>query len=196
MSNNLSDKNYAILVFASPSGGGKNTIINRIRAVRPIIEYSISATTRPQGNGEIDGQHYHFVSHERFEQMILGDELIEFEQVHGLYYGTPRWHIDDVISRGGAVTLDLDVKGALHMKKLYPFATLFFLLPPSIEILRQRLLKRRRESAEKIESRLKAAQNEIAFAPLFDYQIVNDDLDTAVAEVLAIVDKQLDNLKI
>jgi len=191
MWNRQNENQSAIFVLSSPSGGGKNTIINRIRALRPVIEYSVSVTTRPKGNGEIDGNHYHFVSKEQFEEMIIDGELVEYEQVHSYYYGTPRRLIDDVISRGGAIALDLDVNGALHMKELYPFATLIFLMPPSIEVLRERLLKRRRESPVKIEARLQAAQAEIAAASQFDYRVLNDDLETAVKEVLAIVDRQL-----
>ena len=193
MSNSIGERYFAIIIIASPSGGGKNTVINRLRELRPEIQYSISVTTRPLGNNEIDGQHYYFVTPERFKEMIAGGELIEYEQVHGYYYGTPRANIDMVVKNGGAIALDLDVKGALHLKEMYPFAETFFLLPPSIEVLRERLQKRRRESDELIDLRLKAAREEISRSTEFDYRIVNDDLNQAVAEIFDIIDRKFLN---
>jgi guanylate kinase len=176
-----------LFVFASPSGGGKNTIINLLREKHPELKYSISATTRPQSAEEIDGVHYYFISTGRFVEMIKRDELVEYEQVHSDYYGTPKGPIEDVIRKGETMLLDLDVKGALHLKKLYPCTTTIFLLPPSMEVLKDRLTKRRRESMERIEARLQAAHIEIAAADKFDYKVVNDDLDMAVKEVENII---------
>jgi len=191
MSNNNGAKPYNLFVIASPSGGGKNTIINRLRQARPEIEYSTSVTTRPRGQGEKDGSPYYFVSSQRFREMISGGELVEYETVHGFYYGTPHGAIDRVISGGKSMALDLDVKGALHVKEMYLQATLIFLVPPSLEVLRERLLKRKRESQATIEARLEAAEKEIAQSEEFDYVVMNDDLEQTVSEVLAIVDEAL-----
>jgi len=191
MSNNKDERSYNLFVIASPSGGGKNTIINRLRHARPEIEYSISVTTRPIGQGEKDGSPYFFVTDERFREMISGGELVEYETVHGFYYGTPHGAIDRVISGGKSMALDLDVKGALHVKEMYLQATLIFLVPPSLEVLRERLLKRKRESQATIEARLEAAEKEIAQSAEFDYVVMNDDLEQTVSEVLGIVDEAL-----
>lgn len=176
-----------LFVFASPSGGGKNTIINMLRSKHPDFRYSISATTRIQSKDEIDGVHYYFVSSELFGEMIKKGKLLEYEQVHSDYYGTPKEPIEETLFNGGTMLLDLDVKGALHLKMLYPCTTTIFLLPPSMEALRERLIKRHRESADRIEARLNAAMIEIAEAEKFDYRIVNDNLEKAVSEVEKII---------
>ncbi len=174
-------------MLASPSGGGKNTIINRLLKKFPELEYSVSVTTRKPGRGERSEEHYHFVSREEFERMIEQDELVEYAEVHNNYYGTPRRKIEEAIAQGKSVVMDLDVQGALKIKSLFPSAVLIFILPPSMEVLKERLVKRRRESAQKIEARLKAAEWEIEQAHLFDHQVVNDDLESAVEQVAKII---------
>ena len=159
--------------------------------MRPEIEYSVSVTSRPMGQGEKDGSPYYFVSDDRFREMIAGGELVEYETVHGYFYGTPHGTIDRVISEGKSLALDLDVNGALHLKEMYPQSTLIFLMPPSLDTLRERLLKRERESTTSIESRLEAAEKEIAASSEFDHVVINDILKQTMTEVLAIVDVAL-----
>ena len=189
MSNENSIPNYHLFVISAPSGGGKNTIIRKIIRRRPQIKYSISATTRPIREGEKNGEHFFFVTDEEFQDMINNDRLIEYELVHGHYYGTQKGSIEDLQRTGGCMLFDLDVKGGLHLKRLFPRTTLIFLLPPSMETLKQRLIKRRRESLDLIEIRLQNAREEMKAAQQYDYRVMNDELDKAVSEVLIIIDE-------
>lgn len=178
-----------LFVISSPSGGGKSTIIKQILELRPDIEYSISATSRSPREGEIDGKSYHFLSVDKFKDMISKGEFIEYEKVHENYYGTPKKQIDGAIKRSGDLLLDLDVYGANRLKKIYPQAVLIFLMPLSIEILRQRLIDRKSESLEEIERRLERGRHEVEMSKNYDYHVLNDDLDKAVDGVVKIIDK-------
>ncbi len=178
-----------LFVISSPSGGGKSTIIKHILELRPDIEYSISATSRSPREGEIDGKSYHFLSVDKFKDMISKGEFIEYEKVHENYYGTPKKQIDGAIKRSGDLLLDLDVYGANRLKKIYPQAVLIFLMPLSIEILRQRLIDRKSESLEEIERRLERGRHEVEMSKNYDYHVLNDDLDKAVDGVVKIIDK-------
>lgn len=188
MSNNPNEKKAHLFVISSPSGGGKSTIIKRILEIRPNLKYSISATTRPRRTGEIDGRSYQFLNHDDFRKMIENGEFIEYEKVHDDYYGTPKSAIEKTLADGKNIVLDLDVKGALHLKDIYPNTALIFLLPPSIEVLRNRLLNRRREHPEEIELRLKRMEIEMEASTQFDFKVMNDDLDKAVNEAAGIID--------
>ncbi|NQS98831.1 MAG: guanylate kinase [candidate division Zixibacteria bacterium] len=181
---------YHLFVISSPSGGGKTTIIKRVIQRRPDIQYSISTTTRPIGDGEKDGSAYYFVTYEEFQEMIKNGRLIEYEKVHGHFYGTPKEPIENAVVSGAAMIFDLDVKGGLHMKELFPGAILIFLMPPSLEVLKRRLFNRKRESYNDIDYRLKNAADEMKAAEKYDYRVLNDDLDKAVDDVLAIIDSK------
>jgi guanylate kinase len=177
-----------LIVLSSPSGGGKTTIINRILKLRPEIVYSVSATTRPPREGETDGKSYHFFSRADFKRKIKKGEFIEYEKVHQDYYGTLKAPVQDALNQNKSVIFDLDVHGAMSMKKIFPQTILIFILPPSIEVLKQRLLVRKSEGAEEIKLRMKRMEMELKFAPKYDYQIINDNLERAVDEILNIID--------
>jgi guanylate kinase len=182
----LSDRG-CLIVFAAPAGGGKSTVIKRLLAAHPHWGFSCSATTRSPRPGEIDGREYYFLPKAEFERRVASGEFLEFEDVHGELYGTLRAPTQSRLERGESVIFDLDVKGALSVKRAFPEALTIFLLPPSREILRERLQNRGTEPPELVERRLSRADMELGNAPLFDVQIVNDDLDFAVAQVDAAI---------
>ena len=188
MSNNLKAQDGGLIVVSAPSGGGKTTIIKRILQIRPALKFSVSATTRPRKPGERESIDYHFLPRDEFQEMVDRGDLIEYENVHGEFYGTPKRPVDDALRKGAVMLFDLDVKGALRLKSIYSRAILIFIDVPSMETLRERLVKRHRESVEEIDMRLSRAKKEINKAEHFDCRIVNNDLDKAVAEIIKIID--------
>lgn len=178
------NKKGKIIVISAPSGCGKSTIINSILGSGEIqLRFSVSATNRAPRPGEEDGVQYHFFTTEEFRDAIASDAFVEWEQVYpGRYYGTLRRELSDAATRGENTILDIDVKGALKVKQQFgDDALLIFIMPPSVEALRQRLIKRGSDSAEVIAERIGKAEYEMSFAPQFDRVIVNDDLPVAVA---------------
>jgi guanylate kinase len=178
-------------VFSSPSGAGKTTIINRIRHRYPNLAYSISATTRAPRPGEEDGRDYFFYSRKKFEAGIAENQFIEWAQVHDNYYGTPRFQIDESISRGIPILLDIDVQGKIQLDRLYPENTSIFIEPPNFTELERRLRQRSTEDEESLKVRLENARLETETARhrgRYTYYIVNDVLDEAVEKVLNILD--------
>lgn len=178
-------KKGKLIVVSAPSGCGKSTIINALMDSGDFnLDFSVSATNRTPREGEIDGVHYRFLSTKAFQEAIDRGEFVEWEEVYpGRYYGTLRSEIDRRLVAGGDVVLDIDVNGALNVKKAYGAQCLtVFIQPPSIEELRHRLEARGTETAEVIDTRINRAEYEIAQAPLFDTTIVNDNLDKAIAE--------------
>ena len=174
-----------ILIFSAPSGSGKTTIVNRLLSEGILnAEFSVSATSRSPRKGETHGKEYYFLSPEEFRRRIDADEFLEWEQVYAdTYYGTPRSELERIWAAGHVVILDVDVVGGLNIKRMYPREALsIFIMPPSIEQLRARLEGRGTETPDKIEMRIAKAQREIGYAKDFDTIIVNDDLETAVAE--------------
>ena len=172
-----------LIVFAAPAGGGKSTVIRRLREAHPDWGFSVSAPTRTPRAGEVDGREYHFLVRDDFVGRVAAGEFLEHEEVHGDLYGTLKAPTFERLARGETLIFDLDVKGALNVKAAYPQALSIFLLPPSRDVLRRRLEGRKSESRESLERRLVRADMELALAPRFDVQIVNDDLETTVAEV-------------
>jgi guanylate kinase len=172
-----------LIVFASPAGGGKTTVIQKLRERHPEWTFSVSATTRKPRQGEVQGREYHFLTREDFLNRVSAGEFLEHEDVHGEMYGTLVTPTRERLARGETVIFDLDVLGALNVKKSFPAALTIFLMPPSREVLHDRLMKRHTESAELIEKRLSRTDMELAVAPQFDVQVVNDDLERAVNEV-------------
>ncbi len=178
------------IVISSPSGGGKTTLVHRILADMPKAAYSVSVTTRPPRSGERNGRDYYFVSKAAFERMVRKRELAEWAGVHGHCYGTPRKFLDAKISLGYFPLLDIDVQGALQLKKKYPDGVYIFLIPPTLRELSRRLRERHTDSPEDIKRRLAAAKRELAVAQNYDYVVLNDDLDAAVERVKTILEAE------
>lgn len=178
-----------LIIFSAPSGSGKTTLVHHLLGQYDELCFSISATSREKRGAEIDGKDYHFLSKSDFEEKIASNAFIEWEEVYaGTYYGTLRSAVETLLADGKSVIFDVDVKGGLNIKKQYgPKALAIFVQAGSLEVLQERLSKRNTESAEKLQMRLDKAASEMAFANLFDYILVNDDLDTAKATASKVV---------
>ena len=179
-----------IIVISAPSGCGKSTIINSIMDAKTFdLSFSVSATNRSPRPGEEDGVSYHFLSTEAINKAVADDEFIEWEEVYpGRFYGTLRREVDRLINEGKNVILDIDVKGALNVKRLYgETARTIFIAPPSVEELRRRLEGRGTDTPDVIDIRIGRAEYEISLAPEFDFRVVNDNLDEAVADTSKLI---------
>ena len=183
-------KQGLLIVLSGPSGVGKGTIYSRLLERIPDLIVSVSATTRKARNGEIEGKHYYFVNNERFDSMVAAGELLEWTETVGNRYGTPRAPVLAELSKGNDVLLEIDVKGAVQIKRAYPECVTVFVLPPSEEELKRRLVGRGTESADQIADRLALAKKEIAEHEIFDHSIVNADIDKAVDDVIKIIEKE------
>ena len=179
-----------LFVVSAPAGCGKDTILEKALAKEINLCYSVSATTRSMRAGETEGISYYFKTREEFEKMIADGELLEHTEYCGNYYGTPKQTVLETLELGQNVVLKIEIEGAENVKKLMPEAVLVFILPPSMQELDRRLHKRGTEDEETIAKRLKQAEKEISFAVNYDYIIVNDDLDKAVRDFVAIVDAE------
>ncbi|MGF1499973.1 MAG: guanylate kinase [Elainellaceae cyanobacterium] len=174
-----------LIVLTGPSGVGKGTLLRRLLQRHPSLNLSISATTRPPRPGEVHGRHYYFVSRETFEQMLLHDDLLEWAEFAGNYYGTPRRPVEQKIAAGERVVLEIELIGARKIRRVFPSAFQIFVLPPSLEELERRLRERGHDAEEAIARRLARAQTEITAANEFDLQVVNDDLENALDQIQA-----------
>jgi guanylate kinase len=175
------------LVLAAPSGTGKTTIARTLVERFDDVVFSISATTRAPRKGEVDGRDYHFLSRVAFEAEIANGSLVEWAEVHGNLYGTPRRSLEEALQRGEHPLLDIDVQGAGQIREQVPEAVRIFVFPPSAEVLRARLTARGTEDPEEVARRLRAAQRELEEAVHFDYIVVNEELERAVREVREIL---------
>ena len=176
-----------MLVLSSPSGAGKSTIARNLLESDASLELSVSVTTRPRRGSEIDGVHYHFVSQREFERLRNSDALLEWAQVHGNFYGTPREPAEAAMAAGRDMLFDIDWQGAVQLsEKMRADIVSIFILPPSMRELKSRLKRRAEDSDATIETRLKNARLEIEHWREYDYVVVNDDLDRAFAAVRAI----------
>lgn len=182
-----------IIIITAPSGSGKTTLVKRLLAECPGVSFSISACTRTPRPGEVNGKDYHFFTEEAFKQLIDEDAFVEWEMVYtGKYYGTLKTEVARIWAAGKAPLVDIDVKGALAIQEKYPDNSLsIFIQAPSIEELRNRLIKRGTETPETLEERINKATYELTFAPQFNTIIVNDNLDAASKELLNTVEKFL-----
>ncbi len=188
----MTKKSGKLIIVSAPSGSGKSTIVGELIKDKELrLQFSVSATTRKPRGEEKHGVHYYFLEVDDFKRRIERDEFAEFEEVYeGRFYGTLKSELERIMAAGDNAVLDIDVKGALSVKKLYGDRALtLFIQPPSIEVLRERLLGRGTDSLEEIEKRIAKAAYELTFAPHFDAVIVNDVLVTAVEDTRrAIVD--------
>jgi len=181
-----------LIVISAPSGCGKTTIVREILRRHPEMKFSVSATTRTQRKGEIDGKDYFFLTKDEFEQRIKRGELVEWEHIYSDYYGTLKSEVDRALSTSTSMLFDIDVKGALSVKKKYPEeAILIFIQPPSFEILRQRLANRKTESEDVVRRRMERVPMELEKGKEFDHRVVNDNLQTAVDEVEEIISRAM-----
>lgn len=181
----MSDKNGKLLVFSAPSGSGKTTIIKKLLEFENLnMKFSVSATNRPKRNYETHGKDYFFLSDEEFQYKIKNNEFIEWEEVYeGRFYGTLRKNVEELINKGFNIAFDIDVKGALSIKKEFgDDSLLIFVKTPSIEELEKRLRKRNTENEESLKQRISKAKEELGYAEKFDLIVVNDILENAVKE--------------
>ena len=176
-----------LIVVSAPAGCGKDTLLEQALKSNDNLYYSVSATSRAMRPGEIDGVSYFFKTREQFEDMIKNDELLEYTEYVGNYYGTPKKAVTDMLEAGKDVILKIEIEGAANVKKLFPECTLVFILPPSFAELDRRLHKRGTETDDVIKQRLETARKELAFAKNYDYLVTNAALEDAVDDFLAVV---------
>lgn len=176
-----------LIIVSGPSGAGKGTICKELIDRDGSILVSVSATTRQPRNGEVDGVSYHFLTRERFKQMILEDGFLEHACVYDNYYGTPKDFVVEQITQGKNVLLEIDIQGALQVKKKYPEGIFVFILPPSMKTLKSRIEGRGSETPESLKKRLSCAYSEIELIKNYDYFIVNDTVDHATDVLQAII---------
>lgn len=190
MSREAEEKKGQLIVLSGPSGVGKSTVIARLLESRPDIYFSVSFTTRAPRPGETDGVNYNFTTRQEFERMIAQNELLEYAQYVGNYYGTSLKVIRDKLEQGTDVLLDIEVQGAAKVRARCPEAVRVFILPPSAQVLESRLRGRSTDSEETIALRLERARAECRECFQYDYIVINDDVDHAAGELCAILDAQ------
>ena len=176
-----------LIVLSGPSGAGKGTICQRLLRSYPALHYSVSATTRTPRKGEINGKNYWFIDKEQFQLMIENDDLLEWAEVYGNFYGTPRRYVQEQLNSGKDVVLEIDIQGAMQIKTKFPQGIFIYIIPPSLDELAQRIYKRGTDSMESIKRRLSCAGHELAAARRYHYLVINDDVSVAVNKVEAIL---------
>ncbi|HIW19005.1 MAG TPA: guanylate kinase [Candidatus Alistipes pullicola] len=183
-------KNGKIIIFSAPSGSGKSTLIGHLLKRFPQLEFSISATSRAPRGSEVNGKEYYFLTNEEFKNKVAAGEFVEWEEVYaGTCYGTLRSELKRIWDKGHVIVFDVDVKGGVNLKKIFGDDALsIFIMPPSVEELRRRLEKRGTDTPETIAKRVAKAEEEITYAPLFDKIVVNDSLETAIADATRITE--------
>ena len=180
-----------IIVISAPSGAGKTTLCNELQRRKPHIKFSVSCTTRPKRKHEVDGVNYHFLSDQEFTEKVQNNEFVEYENVHGYLYGTLRKTLEDALAQQEMVLFDVDVNGAMAIKSNYSGNTCtIFVLPPSLDDLKKRLIQRGSETEESIDKRLERTAKEIEYKDKFDACIINDDLVIAAEELNELITKQ------
>ncbi|PYI54354.1 guanylate kinase [Paenibacillus flagellatus] len=185
MTNNA-DKGL-LIVLSGPSGVGKGTVCSMLRKLAPELVYSVSATTRSPRAGEVDGVNYFFKTKEQFRSMIERDELLEWAEYVGNYYGTPRSFVNDTIRAGKDIILEIEVQGAMKVKQKFPEGVFIFLMPPSLGELKNRIVTRGTETDDSIRSRMSVAVDEIKLLEHYDYAVVNDQVESACARIRSII---------
>jgi guanylate kinase len=183
----MSEETTRLFVIAAPSGAGKTTLVHATVMNSPDLRFSISYTTRPQRSNEVDGRDYHFIDTAEFEKLRANDDLLESATVFDNFYGTSRSQVEEILSDGHDVLLEIDWQGARQVRESMPDCVTIFVLPPSLAELERRLRDRRTDSDEVIERRLRDAVSDMGRWDEFDYVIINDDLDQAVADLEAVL---------
>jgi guanylate kinase len=178
------------VILSSPSGGGKTTIAHKLLSLRKDLGYSVSCTTRPPREGEVNGRDYHFLAVEEFKRGQDAGEFAESAEVHGHLYGTLRAEVARVLSSGRHVIMDIDVQGAQQFSAAFPESVLIFILPPSADALIERLTARGTEDAKSLIRRFRSAKEELKSIDLYEYVVVNDRIDSAVAAISSIIDAE------
>ena len=184
-----------LFIISGPSGAGKGTVYNKVVEKRPEIKKSISVTTRAPREGEIEGVHYYFRTIEQYREMIAHGEFLETAQVYLNCNGTPKAPVFEMLKNGDDVLFEVDIHGVKSIKSKYPEAIAIFIMPPSFEILEQRLRGRGTDSEESIERRLSQSKSELKKYSMFDYIVFNDDVETAINQVVAIIDAEKCRIK-
>ncbi|TXL67629.1 guanylate kinase [Cerasibacillus terrae] len=179
-----------LFILSGPSGVGKGTVRKEIFARKPDLKYSISMTTRERRKGEREGIDYYYKTREEFETLIKQNKLLEYAEYVNNYYGTPREFVEKQLTDGYDVFLEIEVQGALQVKKNFPEGVFIFLLPPSLEELKNRIMHRGTESLELVRNRLNEAKNEINMMDAYDYVVVNDDVRHAASKVQSIIQSE------
>lgn len=182
----MSDRGI-LIVLSGPSGAGKGTICAALRQQMPNLVYSVSMTTRAPRVGEEEGVSYFFRDKEEFQRLIKEDAFLEYAQVYDNFYGTPKQHVMDLLSEGKSVILEIDIQGAMQVKERFSEAVFIYIVPPSLDILSNRLRDRGTDAADVIDKRLSKASSELALAHRYDYIVVNDELPDAVEKVASIL---------
>jgi guanylate kinase len=180
-----------LIVISAPSGSGKTTIAREIMKLNPSLVFSVSATTRTKRNTEVDGKDYFFLSKEEFTRKVRAGAFVEWEELYGQYYGTLKNEVENALHNGRHLLFDVDVKGALSIKRQYPDALMIFIRPPNIEVLVQRLKNRKSENDATLAKRLERVPMELEMGNQFEHHVVNNELAEAVAEVHTIVKQHL-----
>ncbi len=179
-----------LLVISGPSGTGKGTICKELIRQNPQIEISVSATTRKPREGEIDTVNYFFLNEDRFKRMIVNQDFLEYAKVYDNFYGTPKKNVFKKLEQGKDVLLEIDIQGALSVKKIYPDAVLIFILPPSMNELKNRIIKRGTETEESISKRFNSAYEELKYVYEYKYAVINKDVNVAVERIEAIIEAE------
>lgn len=188
------NNNGKMLIFSAPSGAGKTTILRHLLQHFPQLEFSVSACSRQPREGEVDGRDYHFLCADEFRARIERNEFVEWEEVYpGHFYGTLWSELHRIWNNGNIVAFDVDVKGGINLRSKFDNALSVFIMPPSIEVLRQRLFNRGTETLEKVEMRVQRAQEEMSYAQQFDKILLNDNLSEAQAQALQMVKSWLNS---
>lgn len=176
-----------LIVVSGPSGAGKGTICKELLRNHPDVGISVSVTTRAPRAGEVHGVNYFFKTREEFQRMIEQDELLEYAEVYGNYYGTPKQFVVDQIRNGQDILLEIDIQGAMQIRNKYREGIFVFIIPPSMAELKNRIIKRGSETADTLETRFSSAFEEIEFISKYDYFIINDRVETAVSQLHSII---------